>query len=149
MRSEGLSFPESVERLARSAGLPRSPPVERQRAERQSTLVTAMETAAWYQEQLGASRPDGAPPIISGAGARRGKHRAFRLGYAPDGRAALRDALTRAGFHRAGAGGGAGRQGRGRPLRPHARRVIFPIADRRGRVIAFGGRIRARGSPNI
>jgi len=58
MRSEGLSFPESVERLAREAGLalPVSSPEERQRAERQATLVTAMETAAaWYQEQLGAS----------------------------------------------------------------------------------------------
>src|SRR5260221_837907 len=63
MRSEGLSFPESVERLAREAGLalPVSSPEERQRAERQSTLVTAMETAAaWYQEQLGASAGPGA-----------------------------------------------------------------------------------------
>src|SRR6187399_2578800 len=48
MRSEGLSFPETVERLAREAGLPLpvSSPEERQRAERQATLVTAMETAA-------------------------------------------------------------------------------------------------------
>src|ERR1700739_2155515 len=58
MRSEGVGFPEAVERLAREAGLalPVSSPDERERAERQATLVSAMETAAaWYEAQLQAA----------------------------------------------------------------------------------------------
>src|SRR6185369_2730093 len=99
MRSEGLSFPESVERLAREAGLalPVSSPEERQRAERQSTLVTAMETAAaWYQEQLAGSAGRGALDYLRRRGLAEGTIARFRLGYAPEGRTALRDALTRA-----------------------------------------------------
>src|SRR3546814_16148773 len=45
MRGEGLSFPEAVERLADQAGLqvPKASPEDRQRAERQATLLGVME----------------------------------------------------------------------------------------------------------
>ena len=153
MRSEGLSFPESVERLAREAGLavPVSSPEERQRAERQATLVTAMETAAaWYQEQLGASAGRGALDYLRRRGLAEGTIARFRLGYAPEGRTALRDALAQAGVsHRAGAWRrGWSARARMATLFDRMRgRVIFPIADRRGRVIAFGGRILGEGQP--
>ena len=55
MKTEGLSFPESVEKLAREAGLPvpRATPQERERAERASTLQEVVEQAArWFQKQL-------------------------------------------------------------------------------------------------
>src|SRR5499427_8052853 len=100
MRSEGLSFPETVERLAREAGLPLpvSSPEERQRAERQATLVTAMETAAaWYEQQLAASAGRGALDYLRRRGLADATIARFRLGYAPEGRTALRDALARAG----------------------------------------------------
>src|SRR5215467_235555 len=100
MRSEGVAFPEAVERLAREAGLPLpvSSPEERERTERQATLVSAMETAAaWYEQQLKA----GAGRVGLDYLARRGLTEAtmarFRLGYAPEGRTTLRDALARAG----------------------------------------------------
>jgi DNA primase (bacterial type) len=152
MRSEGLSFPESVERLAREAGLalPVSSPEERQRAERQSTLVTAMETAAaWYQEQLAGSAGRGALDYLRRRGLAEGTIARFRLGYAPEGRAALRDALTRAGvsIELAQEAGLVGKGEDGALFDRMRGRVIFPIADRRGRVIAFGGRILGEGQP--
>src|ERR1700752_4387868 len=55
MRSEGLPFPEAVERLAREAGLevPVSSPEERRKAEKQATLHGALEAAAkWFEAQL-------------------------------------------------------------------------------------------------
>ena len=100
MRSEGLSFPETVERLAREAGLPLpvSSPEERQRAERQATLVTAMETAAaWYEQQLKTSAGREALDYLRRRGLAEGTIARFRLGYAPEGRTALREALARAG----------------------------------------------------
>ncbi len=152
MRSEGLSFPESVERLAREAGLalPVSSPEERQRAERQSTLVTAMETAAaWYQEQLGAAAGRTALDYLRRRGLAEGTIARFRLGYAPEGRTALRDALTRAGvsIELAQEAGLVGKGEDGALFDRMRGRVIFPIADRRGRVIAFGGRILGEGQP--
>jgi DNA primase len=55
MKTEGLSFPESVEKLAREVNLPvpRATPAERERAERASTLQQVAELAArWFQKQL-------------------------------------------------------------------------------------------------
>ena len=60
-------FPRRSSAWRGEAGLalPVSSPEERQRAERQATLVTAMETAAaWFEEQLGGIRAAGAPSII-------------------------------------------------------------------------------------
>src|ERR1700757_799251 len=100
MRSESLSFPEAVERLAREAGLalPVSSPEERERAERQATLVSALETAAaWYEAQLRAAGGRGALDYLKQRGLSEATIARFRLGYAPEGRSALRDALARAG----------------------------------------------------
>jgi DNA primase len=75
----------------------------------------------------------------------------FRLGYAPEGRFALKAALTRAGVGEdlmvesglvvvpADGGGGAYDRFRGR--------VMFPITDRRGRIVGFGGRVLGAGEP--
>ncbi len=55
MQTEGLSFPEAVERLAGEAGLdvPRPSPEARAAAERQATLLEALEAAAsWFEQQL-------------------------------------------------------------------------------------------------
>src|SRR5690349_15871261 len=152
MRSEGLSFPETVERLAREAGLPLpvSSPEERQRAERQATLVTAMETAAaWYEQQLASPAGRGALDYLRRRGLADATIARFRLGYAPEGRTALRDALARAGIpiELALEAGLVGKGEDGTFFDRMRGRVIFPIADRRGRVIAFGGRILGDGQP--
>src|SRR5262244_2799560 len=100
MRSEGLSFLDAVERLAREAGLPLpvASPEERERAERQATLVSALETAAaWYEGQLQAAGGRGALDYLRQRGLSTATIARFRLGYAPEGRSTLRDALGRAG----------------------------------------------------
>jgi DNA primase len=152
MRSEALSFPDAVERLAREAGLPIpvSSPEERERTERQATLVSAMETAAaWYEQQLKAPAGREALEYLKRRGLSDATIARFRLGYAPDGRTALRDALAKAGvsLELAIEAGLIGKADDGNIFDRMRGRVIFPIADRRGRVIAFGGRILGEGQP--
>jgi DNA primase len=152
MRSEALSFPDAVERLAREAGLPIpvSSPEERERTQRQATLVSAMETAAaWYEQQL--KQPGGREALdyLKRRGLSDATIARFRLGYAPDGRTALRDALAKAGvsLELSIEAGLIGKGDDGHIFDRMRARVIFPIADGRGRVIAFGGRILGEGQP--
>jgi DNA primase len=158
MRAEGASFPEAVERLAGEAGLPvpQPDPEARAKAERQSTLLGAMEAAAkFFEAELKGSRGRAARDYVEGRGLGEETIHRFRLGYAPDSRGSLKEALTRQGFPEAllieggllikpppengSAGGAAYDRFRGR--------VMFPITDRHGRVIAFGGRVMGEGEP--
>ena len=153
MRAEGLSFPEAVERLADQAGLqvPKATPEERQRAERQATLLGVMEAAAvWFEQQLAGAGGRQAGAYLDSRGLAEATIARFRLGWAPDSRNALRSALLEQGFPEALA------LEAGLVIRPESGgdsydrfrgRVMFPIADRRGRVIAFGGRILDDGQP--
>jgi DNA primase len=153
MRSDNLSFPEAVERLARDVGLqvPASTPEERQREEQRATLHTVLEAAtAWFEAQLraGVGRPG--LDYFRRRGLQDETIARFRLGYAPDSRSALKDALGKAGFGEALMleAGLLIRPDDGRATFDRFRgRVMFPIADRRGRVIAFGGRILDQGEP--
>ncbi len=146
MEAEGLAFPEAVEQLAAMAGLPLPVESREQKAQDQkrATLTQILEWAAEFfeKELLGSAGREARDYLV-----RRGvsdKSRAqFRLGYAPGGRHALRD-------HLAGKGASvdtmieAGLLIHGPDIAvPYDRfrnRLIFPIADRSGRVIAFGGR---------
>jgi DNA primase len=153
MRSDNLSFPEAVERLARDVGLqvPASSPEERQREEQRATLHSTLEAAAaWFEAQLraGVGRPG--LEYFKRRGLQDDTIARFRLGYAPDSRSALKDALAKAGVSEALMleAGLIIRPDDGRPTYDRFRgRVMFPIADRRGRVIAFGGRILDQGEP--
>ncbi len=145
MRTEGLTFPEAVERLAAEAGLelPRGGPEDAQREERRKGLLDAVEAAAaWFEERLAAGEGAEARGYLERRGLRRETVARFRLGYAPN-RRALRQALNARGFNdellvEAGL---LKRPDDGGPLRDYFfDRVMFPITDRRGRVIAFGGR---------
>src|SRR5215470_1072073 len=153
MRSDNLSFPEAVERLARDVGLqvPASAPEERQREEHRATLHTALEAAAaWFEAQLRAAVGRPGLDYFKRRGLQDETIARFRLGYAPDSRGALKDALAKAGFGEALMldAGLLIRPEDGRPTYDRFRgRVMFPIADLRGRVIAFGGRILDQGEP--
>src|SRR5690606_37957753 len=85
MRSESLSFPEAVERLADEAGIavPVLSPVERESAARQATLLQVMEAAcAFFERQLhGPARA-----YLHDRGLDDDAIARFRLGYAPDSR---------------------------------------------------------------
>jgi len=153
MNSEGLSFPETVERLAAQAGLavPQEHPEDRQRAEKRAGLIDVLEAAcAWFEEQLRTEAGREARDYLAGRGLDPQTVKAFRLGFAPRQRGVLAKALRARGItvdqlleaglvKRAEEEGERGDGGDG--LRDYFfHRVIFPITDRRGRAIAFGGR---------
>ena len=147
MRSEGLSFPESIEKLAAEAGVsvPQSSPEERQRAKRAATLHDVMERAAkWYEAQLATGPGRRARDYLVNRGLKDETIARFRLGFAPDANAALKTALLKENVPEAlliESGVIAQPDEQGRESYDRFRdRVMFPITDPRGRVIAFGGR---------
>ena len=153
MKTEGLSFPESVEKLAREVGLPvpRATPAERERAERVSTLQQVVEEAArWFQKQLRLPVGRQGLDYLRGRGLEEATIDDFRLGFAPDTRDGLLAALKREGVpvDKIVEAGLAIQPEDNREAYDRFRgRVIFPISDRRGRVIAFGGRVMGAGEP--
>ena len=142
--TDGLDFMEAVERLAGMAGMevPRSAPEDpdRQR-QRKAALDILEETTRFFQAVL--TRDDGAAAAryIQGRGLGEGALSTYRLGYAP--RSGLRTALSARGFSDDDmlAAGVVRRSDRDGALYDYFRdRVMSPIEDRQGRVIAFGAR---------
>ena len=145
MRADNLDFIEAIERLAAEAGLqvPQSTPQERERAQRQKTLLEALAAAAgFYEAQLWAPAGVRAREYLTGRGLDEETILRFRLGWAPEDRQALRRALSGEYPEALLLEGGLLRQPEsgGTPYDYFRGRVIFPIGDRAGRVIAFGGR---------
>ena len=154
MQTEGLSFPEAVERLAGEAGMevPNESPEERAREKERQTLYDVCEAAtAFFEKSLRMPEGKAALDYLRGRGLDEATIERFRLGFAPDSRGALKAALAREKFSDAlmiEAGlliqpDDAGRM----PYDRFRGRVMFPITDRRDRPIAFGGRIMAEGEP--
>ena len=146
MQQEGLSFPEAVEKLAAEAGMqmPVQSPEQAKRERERATLQDAVEVAAnWYQSQLKSNAGRWARQYLEARGLSEDTVEEFRLGFAPDSRTALREALLArklseqqlvdAGLLIRPEDGGA-------TYDRFRNRVMFPISDSRGRVIAFGGR---------
>ena len=152
MRVEGVSFPEAVERLAAEAGLevPVSSPEERIQAQRRAGLLEVMEAAcAYYEKTLRLPAGRAALDYLHRRGLSDETIARFRLGFAPPGNtiktAIMSDAMPEALLAE---GGLVRRPDDGRPAYDFFRdRVLFPIADARGRIIAFGGRTLGDGEP--
>ena len=146
MRAEGLSFPEAVEKLAGEAGLqvPRGSTEDRAAERRRADLLEVLEAVtAWFEAQL--RGPDGrtAQAYLETRGIAPAAAAAFRLGFAPDRRGVLRRALHAKGMDDTqliDCGVIKASEAGGEPRDYFFDRLIFPITDRRGRVIAFGGR---------
>ena len=97
MKTEGLSFPEAVERLATEAGvvLPKASPEAAGQEDAREKLIAVVEEAAHFFEAMlagprGRETRDyldkrGVPPELA---------KRFRMGFAPDGRSALKEHLT-------------------------------------------------------
>jgi len=149
---EGMSFPEAVEKLAAEAGLeiPRDSPEEREKHQKRKGMTEVNELAcAFYEKMLRMPEGRGALEYLKNRGLNDQMIRHWRLGFAPDGRGALKAALSRedvpeemmveAGLLRVPESGS--------PYDWFRGRVMFPIQDRRGQVIAFGGRILGDGEP--
>ncbi|AVO45654.1 DNA primase [Phreatobacter cathodiphilus] len=146
METEGVSFPEAVERLAGEAGLalPKVSVEEVQRAEKAKTLYDVMELAAkFFEAQLQDRAGAKARGYLAGRELRAPTQVKFRMGYAPGARFALKEHLGAKGVSVADMiATGLLVHGDDIPV-PYDRfrdRVMFPITDLRGRVVAFGGR---------
>src|SRR5437588_5355690 len=146
MLTEGVSFPEAVERLAAEAGLPlpQVSPQEEAREERARTLIDVVELAAKFFTSALASRAGAkARGYLSDRGIDAATQVKFGLGYAPAERFALKEHLGNQGIPTEQMiEAGLLVAGDDIPV-PYDRfrdRVMFPITDLRGRAIAFGGR---------
>src|SRR6266700_754654 len=146
METEGVSFPEAVERLASLAGLPlpRTSREEEQREERQKSLYDVMELATKFFEQNLASKIGAqARGYLSDRAITPSTSLEFRLGYAAPNRFGLKEYLGSKGVSVSDMiEAGLLIAGDDIPV-PYDRfrdRIIIPIHDQRGRVIAFGGR---------
>lgn len=156
METEGLTFAEAVERLAGEAGLqvPKAEPRSReaqQRADVHSRLMALMDVAAaFFEASLADPAGEEARRYLAKRGLRRETIAEFRLGYAPGGRNALKEALSRQGFTpEEMALSGMLIAGPDIPVAydRFRHRVMFPIGDAKGRTIAFGGRALEAGAP--
>jgi len=143
MEYDRLEFLDAVEELAKRAGVevPRETRQGNQAHDSQDVFGILDEAARFFRRHLGQS------PVAQEYLARRGVDAAiceqFGLGCAPDGFHALRDALGTSPqrlnlLERAGL---LSKNDRGRSYDKFRDRLMFPIHDRRGRVIAFGGRV--------
>jgi len=146
METEGVSFPEAVERLAAMAGLPLpavTPDAARHEA-RRKTLHDVMELAAKFFESTLASRSGAkARGYLADRAISPATQLQFRLGYATGERFALKEHLGSLGVpveDMVEAGLLIGGDDIPVPYDRFRDRVMFPITDARGRVIAFGGR---------
>lgn len=146
MKTEGVSFPEAVERLASMAGvaLPAVTPDAARVEQRRKTLHDVMELAAkFFQDTLASRGGARARGYLADRGISPATQLQFRLGYAPAERFALKEYLGGQGIPVADmVEAGLLVAGDEIPV-PYDRfrdRVTFPITDLRGRVIAFGGR---------
>ena len=146
MLTDGVTFPEAVERLAQMAGLP-LPTVSRadeEREKKRKSLYEVMELAAQYFQATLTGR-DGARArgYLADRELPAATQLKFRLGYATGERFALKEHLGKQGVPVEDMiDTGLLVHGEGIPV-PYDRfrdRVMFPITDLRGRIIAFGGR---------
>ncbi len=146
MLTEGMSFHDAVERLAEEAGvpLPKASRADVEAYDQRERLYAVLEaSAAYFQQQLRSAAGTEARRYLERRGVAAGGIERFRMGYAPGGRAQLKEHLAKAGF--------TGEEmnlsgmliwGDDIPVSydRFRNRVMFPITDMRGRVIAFGGR---------
>jgi DNA primase len=146
METEGLSFPEAVERLAALAGLPLPVETKEQKDQdrRRATLGEALEAAAvFFEKQLAGPAGRDARAYLERRQISLSSREKFRIGFAPAERHALRDHLAAKGASvetMIEAGLLVHGEDIAVPYDRFRNRVMFPICDRGGHVIAFGGR---------
>jgi len=146
MRHEGLTFPEALEQLAKRAGVELKPRTPGERGVKETIKAVNLEAQAYFENAL--SKSKAAKDYIAKRGLTQDTVKQFRLGYAPDDWHALSEVLKRKGIkdqvlQKAGLTA-AGQKGQYDIFRG---RVMFPILDMHGDVIAFGGRVMGKGEP--
>ena len=144
MKVEGLSFPEAIRSLATRYGvtLPELKNDGPGAAEREA-LQKANQTAAEFYSHVLWNTPDGAQAreYLDSRGISVETARAFMLGFSPARPASLAKALEKRGLTDAGLKAGVIKRDQMGLHDAFRARVMFPIRDAQGRVIAFGGRV--------
>jgi DNA primase len=140
---EGLPFMDAVKQLAAQAGMevPSASPEAKERAEVNDSLqALAARAAEWFAAQLKSPAGSAARDYLDRRGVSAAQIKDFALGFAPDSRTALKTALKDAGEDKLVEAGLLGRSDEGETYDRFRGRLMFPIRDRRGRVVGFGGR---------
>jgi DNA primase len=147
----GMPFMDAVKELAAKASMdvPAPDPKARERADRAATLTDVMgEVASWYAGQLNGIAGSAAREYLKGRGIDAAAIQRFAIGFAPDSRSALKRGLEKLGEDKLIETGMLIKPEEGGDSYDRFRgRLMIPIRDPRGRVIAFGGRILGAGEP--
>ena len=155
MQMEGFSFPEAVRYLAQRSGINIEPlsssSAEREERKRRETLLKMNSLAQKYYQELLWKAPGGKKALnyLFKRGLTKQTILDFGLGYAPHSWEGLAGELRKKGYDLklAVKGGLVGEKPPGRFYDYFRERLIFPIRDGQGRVVAFGGRILGQGGP--
>jgi len=143
MNYDRLEFLDAVDELAKRVGM--EVPKEAQKRDENDDsrdMYAALDAAAkFFQRQLESSEK--AKAYLDGRGVDAAIRAQFSIGFAPDGFSALKDALgtDERRIKLLDKTGMLSKSDSGRVYDKFRDRVMFPIHDRRGRVIAFGGRV--------
>lgn len=146
METERLSFMEALEKLAEEAGmaLPKASPAAVEEYDHRKRLQSACEAAAaFFEDRLRSGEGAAARSYLEGRGLSASSWNRYRLGYAPDDWRRTRAHLHELGFTDAElleAGIIKESDRGGEPYDMFRGRLMFPIPDSRGGIIAFGGR---------
>jgi DNA primase len=149
--NRGLPFMDAVKELADAAGMevPAPDPRSQEKAERAAGLYDVMEAAQkWFEDQLGGLGGTEARAYLEKRGISEATRARFGFGLAPDSRGKLRIALKTFGNEALiEAGLLIQPEGEREPYDRFRGRLMFPIRDRRARVIGFSARILGAGEP--
>ncbi|MCA8929944.1 MAG: DNA primase [Alphaproteobacteria bacterium] len=145
MEVEGLTFREAVETVAALAGMDvpsEGPEMEQRRRVAKTAMDTLAIATEFYESQLRMPAGRGALAYLKDRGLDDATIRRFRLGYAPSAYGSLAASLTPDGISQDQLveAGLMKRRDDGRVTDYFRDRIMFPITDRQGHVIAFGGR---------
>ena len=144
--TERLSFVEAVSRLAGEAGmqLPAEDPQAAEREQKRQGLADWMDLSQkWFAANLRRSVGKAAREYLEKRGLPEDQWERFGLGYAPNDREGLKQALVQRGARPGDlveAGMLIAPEGGGQPYDRFRDRLMFPILDARGRIVSFGGR---------
>jgi DNA primase len=140
----GLGFMDAVKELAAEAGMevPAPDPAAAKKAEARASLIDVTEAAQrFFVASLGSPDGNAARDYLAGRGLKPEILREFGFGWAPDDRQALPKALSHFPEEMLAEAGMRAANEAGEHYDRFRGRVMLPIQDARGRVIAFGGRI--------
>ncbi len=146
----GLSFMDAIKELAAEAGMevPAADPRAAKKAEQASGLHDAMAAAqSYFIEQLQGIDGTLARDYLTQRGIKSSTITQFGFGFAPDSKTSLRAALKHFGDDMLVTAGLLIKVDDKEPYDRFRGRLMIPIRDPRGRVIAFGGRILGAGEP--